>query len=91
MKQQYLKNTSSLVLHEDRCKGCGMCVDVCPHDVFEMSDNRAKIMDKDNCMECGACASNCPFQAIEVRKGVGCAGAVIYGLLTGNEPACGCS
>lgn len=89
MKQQYLKDTSTLVLDEDKCKGCGMCIEVCPHNVFEMSGDRVKITDKNKCMECSACAINCPFSAIEVRKGVGCAAAVIYGLLSGSEPACG--
>jgi ferredoxin len=40
-------------------------------------------------MECGACAGNCPFGALEVHKGVGCAAAILYGLLTGEEPSCG--
>ncbi len=40
-------------------------------------------------MECGACARNCPVDAIRVRAGVGCATAVIYGLLTGKE-SCDC-
>lgn len=89
MKQRYLKNTSTLKLHEDKCTGCGMCLEVCPHNVFEMDGNKIKIANKDSCMECSACALNCPFQALEVRKGVGCAAAVISGLLKGSEPSCG--
>jgi NAD-dependent dihydropyrimidine dehydrogenase PreA subunit len=91
MKQQYLKNTSTLKLYEERCTGCGMCLEVCPHSVFEMDGKKVTIADKDRCMECSACALNCPFGALEVRKGVGCAAAVIRGLLKGNEPSCGCS
>ena len=91
MKQQYLYNTSTLTLHEDKCKGCGVCIDVCPHDVFEMTDDKVRIKNKDGCMECSACVINCPFSALDVRKGVGCAAAVINGLLTGSEPSCGCS
>jgi ferredoxin len=89
MKQQYLKNTSTLKLREERCVGCGLCIEVCPHNVFELCGNKIKIADNDSCMECSACALNCPFDALEVRKGVGCAAAVISGLLRGSEPSCG--
>jgi ferredoxin len=43
----------------------------------------------DACTECGACQKNCPFAAIEVEEGVGCAAAILIGLLTGTEPTCG--
>ena len=68
-----------------------MCRDVCPHRVFSMNDCKAYIKDRDACMECGACAKNCPTRAISVRSGVGCAFAVIRGMLTGTEPSCDCS
>jgi Fe-S-cluster-containing hydrogenase component 2 len=67
-----------------------MCAEVCPHGVFSLVDNKARIDEKDLCMECGACALNCPANAIEVNAGVGCATAVIIGWLTGKEPTCGC-
>jgi hypothetical protein len=34
---------------------------------------------------------NCPFSALSVKPGVGCAAAIIKGMLTGTEPECGCS
>jgi ferredoxin len=89
MKNRYLKNVSTLVLHEENCTGCGACIEVCPHGVFELREGKARIADKDACMECGACASNCPFSALEVHKGVGCAAAILIGMLTGEEPSCG--
>jgi hypothetical protein len=42
-------------------------------------------------MECGACARNCVPGALRVKVGVGCAAAIIGGLLRGTEPACGCA
>ena len=30
-------------------------------------------------------------QSAEVEDGVGCAAAIVYGMLTGKEPQCGCS
>jgi NAD-dependent dihydropyrimidine dehydrogenase PreA subunit len=68
---RYLEDVSTLVLDEDRCIGCGLCTEVCPHAVFEMSRNRAKIVDFNACMECGACVNNCPADAISVNPGVG--------------------
>jgi ferredoxin len=91
MKSRYLKNVVTLKLDADRCTGCGMCVNVCPHEVLVMNDKKAVIKDKNYCMECGACAKNCPFSAITVKSGVGCAAAIINGMLTGGEPDCSCS
>lgn len=91
MKQSYLKNVSTLVLDETKCRGCGACMDVCPHAVFEPHEGKVRVRDRDACMECGACAGNCPFGAIEVHKGVGCAVAILNGMLHHTEPTCGCS
>lgn len=91
MKHRYLKNVVTLKLDCKKCVGCGMCLNVCPHGVFELSDGKAKIIDLDSCMECGACSKNCAFSAVIVTPGVGCAAAIIKGFLTGNEPSCDCS
>ncbi|MCP5107102.1 MAG: 4Fe-4S dicluster domain-containing protein [bacterium] len=88
-KDYYLKEVVTLELNGDKCIGCGMCVSVCPHAVFEINEKKAFISDRDACMECGACAQNCPVQAIEVRSGVGCAHALIQGALKGKEACCG--
>ena len=89
---RYLRNVVTLHLNTDRCLGCNRCTEVCPHRVFAMDDNcKAYIKDRDACMECGACAKNCPVRAISVESGVGCAIAIIRGMLTGTEPSCDCS
>jgi NAD-dependent dihydropyrimidine dehydrogenase PreA subunit len=91
MTLRYLHGGDTLVLRPEACNGCGVCVDVCPHDVFRMNGRAASIADRAACMECGACARNCATEAISVRSGVGCAYAVINGLLKGTAPDCGCS
>jgi len=91
MKNRYLRNVSTLKFKVDKCTGCGKCVEVCPHNVFDIKSRKAEIIDKDMCMECGACAKNCPVYAIEVKSGVGCAYAIIIGWMTGSEPTCDCS
>lgn len=85
---KYLKDVVTLRYDEEKCTGCGMCVTVCPHRVFAESGGKARITDRDLCMECGACAMNCPFGAIDVQQGVGCAAAILKGLLTGIKPTC---
>jgi NAD-dependent dihydropyrimidine dehydrogenase PreA subunit len=90
MKHRYLKNVVTLQLDEDKCAGCGMCLNVCPHEVLAYAGKKVRIIDRDACMECGACAVNCPVKAITVNAGVGCAAAIIKGGLTGREPSCGC-
>ena len=86
-------SASSLnTLRYDRslCVGCGLCADVCPHGVFEMHAGLAEVVAGDACMECGACQVNCLAAAIEVKSGVGCAGAMIQAALTGRRVAtCG--
>lgn len=87
----YLKNVVTLELDVLKCNGCMMCTIVCPHEVFGIKEKKAYIVNRDLCMECGACEKNCPEGAISVRSGVGCAAAILNGLLKGTEPTCDCS
>jgi ferredoxin len=68
---RYLEDVATLVLDEQKCIGCGLCTEVCPHAVFEIQEKKAQIVDFNACMECGACVSNCPADAISVSPGVG--------------------
>ena len=87
----YLKDVVTLQLNAEKCNGCGMCVKVCPHNVFDIYDSKAHIINRDYCMECGACSLNCQMQAIFVKSGVGCATGILNGILNNTEPSCGCS
>lgn len=86
-KNVYLQDVTTLRVDREKCIGCGMCLNVCPHAVLALSEDRIAIMDRDACMECGACAMNCPVEAIAVQAGVGCAQAVINALL-GRKGCC---
>jgi len=62
-------------INKDRCKGCGFCVEYCPKDVLELSEefNRKGyhppvIKDEDACVYCQLCQSICPEYAIFVTK-----------------------
>jgi NAD-dependent dihydropyrimidine dehydrogenase PreA subunit len=87
---RYLKGISTLKIDQGICTGCGFCLNVCPHDVIVLAGKKAEVRDLDACMECGACAKNCPSGAIAVQAGVGCAYAIINGMITGGPPDCGC-
>jgi formate hydrogenlyase subunit 6/NADH:ubiquinone oxidoreductase subunit I len=102
MFNSYNKNT--LELYPDKCIGCGVCVNVCPHAVFSMTPivrktgsmglslnttkSVATLARMEACMECGACQMNCPVDAVRVKSGVGCAAAMIRAALTGGPETC---
>lgn len=81
---RYIDDAAILKLNEEACIGCGMCVTVCPHRIFELQDKKATIVDRNACMECGACATNCPTEAIYVNpdEGCGCAALIINSWLS---------
>ena len=86
---RYLPGVTTLRLDEAACVGCGLCEIVCPHGVFYLDTQKARIHDLDGCMECGACAKNCPTEAIAVTPGVGCASYIIQTWIKGkNAAAC---
>ncbi len=82
MSVSYLKDVVSLSYFEEKCTGCSRCAEVCPHAVFVMRGPKAALVARDNCIECGACSLNSAFGAIAVTRGVGCAAAMINGLMT---------
>lgn len=85
----YLRNVTTLQIDPERCRACRMCTTVCPRNVLHI-DSAVKIQNPDACIECGACQLNCRFGAISVKRGVGCAAAVINAKLRGTAPSCGC-
>jgi 2-oxoglutarate ferredoxin oxidoreductase subunit delta len=52
----------------DRCKGCGLCVDVCPRHVLaleesivnELGYHPVRLTDSTTCTSCALCARICP-------------------------------
>jgi ferredoxin len=53
-------------IHENACRGCRECVDICPTDVFEFDETafESKIVNVDDCIACLSCAYVCPAGAI---------------------------
>ncbi len=68
-------NKGRIVIDRDRCKGCYLCVSVCPNNVIRVSDRLnqqgyypAEPFENENCIGCAMCASMCPDVAIEVYR-----------------------
>ena len=61
------------IIDSERCKGCGLCADVCPKKVLEISD---KVSAKgyfpsyqarpEDCVYCTLCCVMCPDVAITI-------------------------
>ena len=86
MKHRYLKNVVTLFIDSDKCIGCGICVEVCPHGVLLLIEGKASILDKDSCMECSGCSTNCITNAVNVQPGVGCANAILKDSVSVKKP-----
>ncbi|MFZ5814364.1 MAG: 4Fe-4S dicluster domain-containing protein [Bacillota bacterium] len=51
------------------CKGCEICVQVCPKDVFVINDRqKAVAAHEDACSGCLSCEIYCPDFAIDVQE-----------------------
>jgi ferredoxin len=88
MEHKYIRNVSTLKLDTEKCIGCSICTDVCPHQLLVMNNGKAAAIDMDMCMECGACAKNCPASAISVECGVGRAIAILNGIFKKGKGCC---
>ena len=54
-------------IHEEACRGCEMCVEICPTEVFVFDDDAAKVRLKEaeDCIACLSCKYICPSGALE--------------------------
>ena len=64
-----------VIIDEDRCKSCGICVSVCPRGIIVLSDRvnkygfrPAMVKEQEQCTSCTLCGRMCPHVAIEVCK-----------------------
>ena len=56
------------IVNQTRCNGCENCVDICPSEVFEMTNGKADPLRLEDCIECEACVVQCPTESIELHE-----------------------
>ncbi len=66
---------AKIVIDEERCKGCGLCIPVCPKNSITISERLnskgyrpVEQVREEECTACGLCYLICPDVAIEVWK-----------------------
>ncbi len=67
---------AGIVINEDYCKGCGLCLSACPQHLIKIEESvsakgyyPAAFVDPEaKCTACALCARMCPDVAIEVFK-----------------------
>lgn len=64
-----------IVVADDRCTGCTLCVADCPYDALEMvpreDDSKYRqlaILRDDRCVSCGVCIGSCPTEALTLGE-----------------------
>ena len=65
----YMNAEVQLRVLEDRCNGCGLCVEACPIGAIALSGGVA-VIDQGLCQACDVCVQVCPLEAIEVATPV---------------------
>ncbi len=58
----------SVAVDNDKCEGCGECVEVCPVEVFELVDDKSVPVNADECLGCESCVEVCEPGAITVEE-----------------------
>jgi len=64
-----------IIIDTDRCKGCELCIGVCPRHVLKMSTDLNQtgahfpnVLPAHDCIGCCQCAIICPDAAIEIEE-----------------------
>ncbi|MHC5156759.1 MAG: ATP-binding protein [Planctomycetota bacterium] len=55
-------------IDENKCNGCGACVNACAEGAIQMIDGKAKLVSEIYCDGLGACLDCCPVDAITIEQ-----------------------
>jgi NAD-dependent dihydropyrimidine dehydrogenase PreA subunit len=55
-------------IDEEKCNGCGQCVDACAEGAIKLIDGKAKLVSEVYCDGLGACIGHCPQDAITIEQ-----------------------
>jgi len=62
-----MKNNDAIIILNEKCTGCTLCIKVCPFGAILIKDKKA-VIDLSKCTLCAACVEACKFDAIIIRK-----------------------
>lgn len=48
----------------DLCDRCGICIEICPSEVYQMGEEIVEVAFPEECIECGACVKQCPAECV---------------------------
>jgi NAD-dependent dihydropyrimidine dehydrogenase PreA subunit len=57
-----------VIIDEDKCNGCGVCVPACAEGAIQIINGKAKLISERYCDGLGACLGTCPQDAITVEE-----------------------
>ena len=57
-----------ILIDEDKCNGCGLCINGCPEGALELVDGKARLTKEFYCDGLGACIGTCPQGAITIEE-----------------------
>lgn len=55
-------------IDEEKCNGCGICIDACHEGALQLIDGKAKLVTDSYCDGLGACLPDCPTGALSIEK-----------------------
>jgi ferredoxin len=55
-------------IDEEKCNGCGLCVDACHEGALQLVDGKARLMSESYCDGLGNCLPECPAGAITIEE-----------------------
>ena len=55
-------------IDEDKCNGCGLCIDACHEGALQLVDGKAKLISESYCDGLGDCLPECPTGAITIEE-----------------------
>jgi len=69
LEVNFLAKKFEVIINKTWCKGCSLCVEICPKKVLGIDDRqKAEPFEPEKCIGCRQCENICPDLAITIRE-----------------------